>query len=102
MSSNGSQRSTGGAAGSDPARHYINHLDVGLSLSEIRLDFAMLGALPGALTPVWRFVTTPDHLQTMHGDMTVALDSYRARFGTIRAGGVDRSGDDPREDSRDG
>lgn len=102
MGGTGSHGAGSNAGGDTPARHFINHLDVSLSLSEVRFDLAMVGALPGAATSVWRFVTTPDHLQTIHGDISVALDSYEARFGKIRAGGYDRGAVGFHKDSDDG
>jgi hypothetical protein len=66
------------------ARHFVNHLSVNLSLSEIRFDLATLGPRPVDATPVWRFVTTPDHMQTMQRTLDQALTSYRTRFGEIR------------------
>lgn len=65
-------------------RHFVNHLRVNLSLSEIRFDLATLNPRPFEAAPVWRFVTTPDHIQTMHRTLEHALTRYRTRFGEIR------------------
>lgn len=65
-------------------RHFVNHLSINLSLSEIRFDLATLGPRPVDATPVWHFVTTPDHMQTMQRTLDHALTSYRSRFGEIR------------------
>lgn len=66
-------------AGGQGARHFVNHIEFFLSLSEVRFDLATLGNSGR----VWRFVTTPHHLQSLHGDMSQALASYEQRFGAL-------------------
>lgn len=68
-----------------PAVHFVNHLQVRLSLSDVRFDLSRHGADDGLLGALWRFATTPDHLVTMHNGLGVAIDSYRARYGEIHA-----------------
>jgi hypothetical protein len=72
-----------GAGEREGMRHFVNHLRINLSLSEIRFDLAVLGSRAVDATPVWRFVTTPDHMQTMQRTLDHALTSYRTRFGEI-------------------
>lgn len=86
---NGSSRpDSQGTADGGPPRHFVNHMRVGLSLSDIHLDLATTGATTGARAieapALWRFVTTPDHLHTMHEDLGAAIDRYQSRFGRIR------------------
>lgn len=85
------QPGSGDDAG-DGLRHFVNHLKVGVSLAEIRFDLGILGARPLEASPVWRFVTTPDHMQSMHFDLTRALASYRERYGEIRSPAEDNDG----------
>jgi hypothetical protein len=70
-----------GQSGQGLLRQFVNHVQIGLSLSEIRFELSTIGAR----FKVWRFVTTPDHMFTIHRDLGSALDSYRARFGDIHA-----------------
>lgn len=72
------------AAEREAMRHFVNHLRIDLSLSQIHFDLATLGPRPIDATPVWRFVTTPDHMQTMQRTLEHALANYRTRFGEIR------------------
>jgi hypothetical protein len=72
----------------DGERHFVNHLRLVVSLSDIRFDLALLGA-PQEPSPTWHFVTTPDHLATMHEGFAVAIDRYRARYGEIRGAPAD-------------
>jgi len=70
------------AAGGSRERHFVNHLQLTLSLSEVRFDLALLGSLTQP-SPVWHFATTPDHLLTMQQGFAVAVDCYRTRYGDI-------------------
>lgn len=70
------------AADGGRERHFVNHLQLTLSLSEVHFDLAVLGS-PQPL-PVWRFATTPDHLLTMQQGFAVAVDTYRTRYGELR------------------
>jgi hypothetical protein len=90
---------SGDSAGGEGLRQFVNHLTVHLSLAEIRFDLGLLGARPLDASPVWRFVTTPDHMQSMHHDMARALASYRARYGEIRSTAAD---DTPGDGGADG
>jgi hypothetical protein len=63
-------------------RHFVNHLRLALSLSEIRFDLAWLGA-PQPPLPAWYFITTPDHLLSMYRGFGVAIEKYRTRYGDI-------------------
>lgn len=81
----GSRPDDFGATDGDPLRHFVNHLRVRLSLSDIHLDLTTTGAALGPAPAFWRFVTTPDHLHTMHEDLGAAIDRYQSRFGRIRA-----------------
>lgn len=74
-----------GGPDDDPVRHFVNHLRVRLSLSEIHFDLASLGHRTPNFMPLWRFVTTPDHLHLMHEDLGAAIDRYQSRFGSIHA-----------------
>lgn len=85
MANCGSRPDDLGAAGGDPLRHFVNHLRVRLSLSEIHLDLETLGGRAPEPRAMWRFVTTPDHLHTIHEDLGAAIDRYQSRFGRIRA-----------------
>jgi len=77
-----------GAADSGGRRHFVNHLHLTLSLSDIHIELALLGSrLQQA--PVWYFATTPDHLLTMQRGFAAAIESYQARYGKIRALQVD-------------
>lgn len=71
-------------------RHFVNHLQVLLSLSEVRFDLAALGDLDAPArgmrqaATVWRFTTAPDHMAAMHRRLGLALDTYRARYAEIQ------------------
>jgi len=86
-----SQPGSGDSAGGESLRQFVNHVTVHCSLAEIRFDLGLLGARPLETSPVWRFVTTPDHMQSMHHDLARALASYRARYGEIRSTAADDS-----------
>lgn len=75
-------------AGSGPARTYINHMHLGVSLSEVLIDVGQLS--PGEEEAVikGRFVTSPDYLLSMRSRISGAIDTYQARFGTIIDGGL--------------
>lgn len=83
------------AASGDPdsggMRQFVNHIEFFLSLSDVRFDLASVGVAARPDTSVWRFVTTPHHLRTLHGGMSRALASYEQRFGAIDPGkrGID-------------
>lgn len=83
------QSGSGDNAGGEGLRQFVNHVTVHFSLAEIRFDLGLLGARPVETSPVWRFVTTPDHMQSMHHDLARALASYRSRYGEIRSTGAD-------------
>lgn len=85
MANGGSRPDRQGATDGGPARHFVNHMRVGLSLSEIHLDLASTGARSADAPALWRFVTTPDHLHLMHEDLGAAIDRYQSSFGRISA-----------------
>ncbi len=80
------------------ARHYINHIGISFSLSEVQLDLGQyfpikMGAnrpvsdlpntgLPGIVAQC-QLVTSPVHLQRIGGEIATALQHYRAEFGAI-------------------
>lgn len=68
-------------------RQFVNHIEFFLSLSDVRFDLASVGVAARPDTSVWRFVTTPYHLRTLHGGMSRALANYEQRFGEIEPGG---------------
>lgn len=68
-------------------RHFVNDVRFTLSLSEIRFELSRLGS-PASELP-WQFATTPDHALTMQRGFAFAIDSYRARYGEIRAASMD-------------
>ena len=83
------------AAEGDLERHFVNHLELTLSLSEVHFDLALLGA---ASQPTWHFATTPDHLLTMQQGFAFAVDSYRTRYGDLH--GVEADPDSVRFSDR--
>ena len=72
-----------GDADAGGMRQFVNHIEFFLSLSDVRFDLASVGVAARPDTSVWRFVTTPHHLRTLHGGMSRALASYQQRFGEI-------------------
>ena len=72
-----------GEPGQGGPRQFVNHIEFFLSLSDVKFDLASLGAVPRPESAVWRFVTTPHLLRSLHGGMTRALTSYEQRFGAI-------------------
>lgn len=71
----------------DGGRHFVTDVRFTLSLSEIRFELARLGSR--AAESPWRFATTPDHALTIQRGFALAIDSYRARYGEIRAASID-------------
>ena len=66
-----------------PARRYVNHMELLVALSDIRIDFGQLQpGNPVAQHPV-HLVTSPDFLLTMQREIVGAVDRYQRRFGTI-------------------
>ena len=75
-----------GDADAGGMRQFVNHIEFFLSLSDVRFDLASVGMAARPDTSVWRFVTTPHHLRTLHGGMSRALANYEQRFGEIEPG----------------
>lgn len=84
----GQERNTVASGDQDAGamRQFVNHIEFFLSLSDVRFDLASVGMAARPDTRVWRFVTTPHHLRTLHGGMSRALASYEQRFGAIVPG----------------
>lgn len=89
-------------------RHFVNHLEVSLSLTEFQFGLAAVsggetpgGSLSGSGRPgpaTWLFTTAPDHMVIMHRRLGQALDSYRTRFAPIAAPPAE-TGDGPESGS---
>ena len=81
-----------GDSDTDPSRAaprtYINHMRLGVSLSEVEIDVGQIA--PGLDDAVvkGRFVTSPDYLLSMRTRISGAIDLYQERFGTIVDGGL--------------
>ena len=72
----------------EPARTYINHMRLGVSLSEVQIDVGQLSPDLEEAVIQGRFVTSPDFLLNMRSRISGAIDLYQARFGTIVDGGL--------------
>jgi hypothetical protein len=71
-----------------PARTYINHMRLGISLSEVQIDVGQLSPGEEEAAIQGCFVTSPDYLLSMRSKISGAIDLYQARFGTIVDGGL--------------
>ena len=73
----------GPAGTQSAARHYVNHIDLSFTLSEVRID---LGQLFGGSEPLrrqCRLITSPVHLRRMGEEISATISHYETRFGTI-------------------
>jgi hypothetical protein len=76
----------GRPAAANGTRTYINHMQLGVSLSEVLIDVAQAG--PGEVLAIkGRFVTSPDYLLNMRNTISGAIERYQAEFGGIVAAG---------------
>ena len=75
-------------AGHGSARTYINHMHLGVSLSEVLIDVGQLSPGEEQAAIKGRFVTSPDYLLSMRSRISGAIETYQARFGTIVDGGL--------------
>ena len=69
-------------------RVFINHMQLEVTLSEVRIDVGQLAAGAEAPDVKGRFVTSPDYLAGMRSRIGSAVDLYEARFGAIAEGGL--------------
>lgn len=74
------------AASAPFARLYVNHLQLAVSLSDVRIDLSQIQ--PGSQVPTHqvRLVSSPDYLLTMQREIGGAIDRYQQQFGTIEGG----------------
>lgn len=65
------------------ARLYVNHVELLVALSEIRIDFGQLQ--PGSAVPQHpvHLVASPDFLLTIQREIGGAVDRYETQFGAI-------------------
>lgn len=68
------------------ARLYVNHMQLAIGLSDVRID--MNQVQPGSQVPTHqvRLVSSPDYLLTMHREIAGAIDRYQQQFGAIAGG----------------
>ncbi|MDT8760264.1 DUF3467 domain-containing protein [Sphingomonas psychrotolerans] len=68
------------------ARLYVNHLQLAVSLSDVRIDLGQLQ--PGSQVPTHqvRLISSPDYLLTMQREIGGAIDRYQQQFGAIAGG----------------
>lgn len=73
------------AAGStaDAARHYVNHIGLNFTLSEVRIDFGQAFADSDHIRQQCRLVTSPVHLRRMGQEICATISHYETRFGSI-------------------
>lgn len=84
---------TGGAA-----RHYVNHIDLSFTLSEVRIDLGQEFADSDAVRSQCRLVTSPVHLRRIGREISATISHYETRFGTIPASDLTNAADDIVED----
>lgn len=72
----------GDATDSGP-RHYVNHIDLAFSLSEVRINLGQDFPSEPGVRPQCRLVTSPVHLQKMEAALSRTLRNYKDRFGNI-------------------
>jgi Protein of unknown function (DUF3467) len=65
------------------ARHYVNHIDLHFTLSEVRIDFGQEFADSDAVRSQCNLVTSPVHLRRMGQEISATITSYETRFGAI-------------------
>ncbi len=88
------------AEAAQPARHYVNHIALSVSLSEVRIDLGQDFPDEHSPRPQCRLVTSPVHLQRIEHSIAAALSLYRSRFGLIgEPGGWSRADGSPAADA---
>ena len=68
------------------ARHYVNHVDLSFTLSEVRIDFGQEFAESDVVRSQCRLVTSPVHLRRMGHEISATITNYESRFGIIPIG----------------
>ncbi len=68
------------------ARHYVNRIDLSISLSEVCIDFGQV--FPGEAAPRAQclLVTSPSHLRSFGRSIASVVETYEERFGTLIGG----------------
>lgn len=64
-------------------RHYVNHIDLAFSLSEVLINLGQNFRTDGGVLQQCRLVTSPVHLQHMEAVLSRTLQDYKDRFGNI-------------------
>jgi Protein of unknown function (DUF3467) len=72
-----------GGGTASAARHYVNHISLNFTLSEVRIDFGQLFADSNAVRSQCRLVTSPVHLRRIGQEISATITRYETRFGTI-------------------
>lgn len=64
-------------------RRYVNQIELGFSLSEIRIDLSQEFPGSGSDRTQCSLVTSPVHLRRIGNAITRTIDRYESRFGAI-------------------